>query len=124
MASKSAASSGKQPAPADASIDDLVQPRRAPGAHLARPQRDSVGDCRDPLASAHEDVASHQPKGACGKPSAALHIVQYLSYADVHPGKGVVTGYGPPDVASQEVRKTTAVTARVVLVLRTVQPVE
>ena len=121
MASKSAASIGN-------SQHRRMRPSSTTSYHpavpLARPQRDSVGDCRDPLASAHEDVASHQPKGACGKPSAALHIVQYLSYADVHPGEGVVTGHGPPDVVSQEVRKTTAVTARVILVLPTVQPVE
>jgi len=124
MASKSAASSGniqnRRMRPSATSYN----PARAPGAHLARPQRDSVGDCRDPLATAHEDVASHQAKGACGKLSAALHIVQDLRYADVHPGEGIVTGYGPPDVASQDVRKTTAVTGRVVLVLRAVQPVE
>jgi hypothetical protein len=92
--------------------------------HLVRPQRDPVGDRGNPLAAAHEDVASDQPKGACSKTSAAFHVVQDLSYTDVHPGKVIVTRYGPPDVASQEIRKATAVTARVVLVLRTVQPVE
>ena len=124
MASKSAASSGniqhRRMRPSATSYNPAVPQVRTLPDRSATPSVTAA--IRWPAA--HEDVASHQPKGACGKPSAALHIVQYLSYADVHPGEGVVTGYGPPDVASQEVRKTTAVTARVVLVLRTVQPVE
>ena len=40
------------------------------------------------------------------------------------PARGVVTAHGPPNVGGQEVRKTTAVPAGVVLVLRTVQPVD
>ena len=124
MASKSAASSGSS-----------QQRRMRPSATSYNPAVPQVCTLPDRSTTpsvtaairwprAHEDVASDQSKGACGKPPAPLHIVQDVSYADVHPGKGVVTGHGPLDVTSQEVRKTPAVTACVVLVLRTVQSVE
>jgi hypothetical protein len=71
--------------------------------HSARPQHDPVGERPDPLATADEDVTPDQAEGVGGKPSATLHVVEDVVYADVHPGEGVVTGHGPPNVGGQEV---------------------